>query len=86
MLRQAVTNQLPDVYYSGFHLLAELVRTLVKRQQVVDLGPMLAAEPAEWRKANYSDAILALGQVDGKLYGMAFNASLADDVFQRASW
>jgi multiple sugar transport system substrate-binding protein len=75
MLRQAVTNQLPDVYYSGYHLLAELVRTLVKRQQVVDLDPMLAAEPAEWRKANYSDAILSLGRVDSKLYGMAFNAS-----------
>src|SRR5437868_15203649 len=39
MLRQAVTNQLPDVYYSGYHLLAELVRTLVKRQQVTDLEP-----------------------------------------------
>ena len=75
MLRQAVTNQLPDVYYSGYHLLAELVRTLVKRQQVLDLDPLLAAEPAEWRKANYSDAIISLGRVDGKLYGMAFNAS-----------
>ena len=32
MLRQAVTNQLPDVYYSGYHLLAELVRTLAKRK------------------------------------------------------
>jgi multiple sugar transport system substrate-binding protein len=75
MLRQAVTNQLPDVYYSGYHLLAELVRTLEKRQQVLDLGPLLAAEPAEWRKANYADAIVSLGRVDGKLYGMAFNAS-----------
>jgi multiple sugar transport system substrate-binding protein len=75
MLRQAVTNQLPDLYYSGYHLLAELVRTLVKRQQVLDLDPMLAAEPADWRKANYTDAILSLGRVDGKLYGMAFNAS-----------
>src|SRR6187200_2689315 len=70
MLRQAVTNQLPDLYYSGYHLLAELVRTLVKRQQVLDLDPLLAAEPAEWRKANYSDAIISLGRVDGKLYGM----------------
>jgi multiple sugar transport system substrate-binding protein len=75
MLRQAVTNQLPDVYYSGYHLLAELVRTLVKRGQVVDIDPMLAGEPADWRTANYSDAILSLGRVDGKLYGMAFNAS-----------
>ena len=43
MLRQAVTNQLPDVYYSGFHLLAELARTLAKRNQIVDLDPLLAA-------------------------------------------
>jgi multiple sugar transport system substrate-binding protein len=75
MLRQAVTNQLPDVYYSGYHLLTELVRTLVKRNQITDLGPMLAAEPEAWRNANYSEKVLALGRVDGKLYGMAFNAS-----------
>jgi multiple sugar transport system substrate-binding protein len=75
MLRQAITNQLPDVYYSGFHLLAELVRTLVKRNQIVDLEPMLGAESQEFREKNYSDRILALGKVDGKLYGLAFNAS-----------
>src|SRR6476620_1775922 len=49
MLRQAVTNQLPDVYYSGYHLLAELVRTLVKRNQIVDLEPMLMAESKDFR-------------------------------------
>lgn len=75
MLRQAMTNQLPDVYYSGYHLLAELVRTLAKRDQVVDLGPFMAAEGAAFSKANYSDRIQALGKVDGKLYGLAFNAS-----------
>lgn len=75
MLRAAVTNQLPDVYYSGFHLLAELTRTLLRRQQIVDLGPLLEAEPREWREANYSPRILDLGRVDGRLYGMAFNAS-----------
>ena len=75
MLRQAVTNQLPDVYFSGYHLLAELVGTLVKRKQVIDLAPLLAAEPEAWRKANYSDRILSLGQIHGKQYGMAFNAS-----------
>jgi multiple sugar transport system substrate-binding protein len=75
MLRQAVTNQLPDVYYSGYHLLAELVHALERRDQIIDLGPMLAAEPEDWRKANYSDALLALGQVAGKQYGLAFNAS-----------
>src|SRR4029453_10526788 len=76
MLRQAVTNQLPDVYYSGYHLLAELVRTLEKRSQITQVGPLLDKEDAAWRKANYSDAVLALGRVDGKLFGMAFNASL----------
>jgi multiple sugar transport system substrate-binding protein len=75
MLRQSVTNQLPDVYYSGFHLLTELVESLDKRKQIVDLGPMLAAEPEAWRKANYSDALLSLGQVNGKQSGLAFNAS-----------
>jgi multiple sugar transport system substrate-binding protein len=75
MLRQSVTNQLPDVYYSGFHLLTELIESLDKRKQVVDLGPMLAAEPEAWRKANYSDALLSLGQVHGKQAGLAFNAS-----------
>jgi len=76
MLRQAVTNQLPDVYYSGYHLLAELVRTLVKRNQITEVEPLLSKEDAAWRKENYSDGILALGKVDGKMYGLAFNASL----------
>lgn len=75
MLRSSVTNQLPDVYYSGFHLLTELVETLDKRKQVVDLGELLKAEPEAWRKANYSDALLSLGQVGSKQAGLAFNAS-----------
>src|SRR5829696_5466587 len=72
MLRQAVTSQLPDVYYSGYHLLAELVRTLVKRNQITEVATLFDKEDAAWRKANYSDAVLALGRVDGKMYGMAF--------------
>lgn len=76
MLRQAMTNQLPDVYYSGYHLLAELVRTLVKRNQLTEVGPLLDKEDPAWRKANYADSVLALGKVDGKTYGLAFNASL----------
>jgi multiple sugar transport system substrate-binding protein len=75
MLRQAVTNQLPDVFYSGFHLQQELVSTLEKRKQVLDLGPLLAGEPKQWVADNYSDKILALGQINGKQYGMAVNAS-----------
>jgi multiple sugar transport system substrate-binding protein len=76
MIRAAVTNQLPDIYFPGFHLLGELAATLEKRGQIVDLGPKLAAEPASWRQANYSDAMIRLGQVHGKQYGLAVNASL----------
>jgi len=75
MIREAMTNQLPDVYYSGFHLLTELTHTLEKRNQIVDLGPLLKAEGPEFAKKNYSDKILALGKIDGKLYGLPFNAS-----------
>jgi multiple sugar transport system substrate-binding protein len=75
MVRQALTNQLPDVFYSGFHLLPELARTLVRREQIVPLDPLLAAEGAAFRSANYADRLLDLGKVDGQLYGLAFNAS-----------
>ena len=76
MLRATITNQLPDVYFPGFDLMAELIDALDKRGQIVDLGPRLAAEPAAWRQANYSDAMIKLGQVHGKQYGLAVNASL----------
>jgi multiple sugar transport system substrate-binding protein len=76
MLRAAVTNQLPDIYFPGFHLMAELSAALEKRGQIVDMGPLLAAEPAAWREANYTDAMLKLGQVRGKQYGLPVNASL----------
>jgi multiple sugar transport system substrate-binding protein len=75
MLRSAVTNQLPDVFYSGFHLLPELVRTLAKRNQLIELDPMLAAEGADFVKANFSPNLLQLGRIDGKIYGLPFNAS-----------
>jgi ABC-type glycerol-3-phosphate transport system substrate-binding protein len=76
MLRQVVTNQLPDIYFPGFHLLSELTKVLLKRQQIMELTPLLAAEPEDWRKKNYADKIIDLGKVDGKLYGLAVNASL----------
>lgn len=76
MIRQSMTSQLPDLYYAGFHLLPELATALARRKQIVDLGPLLAQEDAGWRKANYAEKILALGRVDGKQYGMPFNASM----------
>ncbi len=75
MLRGALTNQLPDVNFSGFNLLPELARTLKQRNQIVDLGTLIATEAAGWRDANYDGRMLALGQVDGAQMGLAFNAS-----------
>ncbi len=75
LLRAALTNQLPDVTFPGFNRLPELARTLAQRNQILDLGPLIAEEGAAWKAANFADRMLALGQVDGKQYGMPFNAS-----------
>ncbi|MFM9940803.1 MAG: ABC transporter substrate-binding protein [Hyphomicrobiaceae bacterium] len=75
ILRSALTNQLPDVFYSGFHLFPELVRALDKRKQAVALDDLMGKEGADFRKSNYSDNLIALGTVDKKVYGIPFNAS-----------
>lgn len=75
LLRGIITNKLPDVYFSGFHLLPELVDALDRRKLAVDLGPFIEKESADWLNANYEPSILSLAQVNGKQYGMAFNAS-----------
>ncbi|MBB5689316.1 extracellular solute-binding protein [Roseomonas alkaliterrae] len=75
LLRGALTNQLPDVTFPGFNRLPELARTLAQRNQILDLGPLIAEEGAAWKAENFADRMLALGQVDGKQYGMPFNAS-----------
>lgn len=75
ILRSAVTNQLPDVYYAGYHLLGEMARTLDRRGQIVDLGPMLKSESDAFVSSNFAPRMMSLGQVDGRQMGMAFNAS-----------
>jgi multiple sugar transport system substrate-binding protein len=75
LLRQAITNNLPDVYHSGYHLLPEVVHQLQKRGQVIALDDYMAKEGEAWVNANYEPSILNLGKVDGKLYGIGFNAS-----------
>jgi multiple sugar transport system substrate-binding protein len=76
MMRQSITNQLPDLYVPGFHLLEELTNALNKRGQILELTSLFNAEPAEWRTANYADSMINLGKVNGKLYGLPVNASL----------
>ncbi|MGX9964228.1 extracellular solute-binding protein [Roseomonas sp. F4] len=75
LLRGSLTNQLPDVTFPGFNRLPELARSLAPRNQIADLAPLIAAEGAEWKAANFNDRMLALGQVGGTQYGMPFNAS-----------
>jgi multiple sugar transport system substrate-binding protein len=47
MMRQSITNQLPDIYIPGFHLLEELTNALSKRNQILELEALYNAEPAE---------------------------------------
>lgn len=76
VLRAAVTNNLPDVYFSGYNLTAELVHTLQPRNQITDLGPFIEAEGGQaFLDKNYSPKMAALGQIDGKQYGLPVNAS-----------
>jgi multiple sugar transport system substrate-binding protein len=76
VLRAAVTGNLPDVYFSGYNLTAELVHTLLPRQQITDLAPFIATEGGQaFLDKNYSPKMAALGQIDGKQYGLPVNAS-----------
>lgn len=76
VLRAAVTNGLPDVYFSGYNLTAELVHTLAPRNQITDLGPFIAEEGGQaFLDENYSPKMAALGVVDGTQYGLPVNAS-----------
>ena len=75
ILREALTKTLPDVWHTGYHMLPELVHTLSERGEIAELTPFMTAEGDAWVKANYSQDVLKHGQVDGKQWGMPFNAS-----------
>ncbi|WP_410216230.1 ABC transporter substrate-binding protein [Paracoccus sp. (in: a-proteobacteria)] len=76
VLRAAVTGSLPDVYFSGYNLTAELVHTLAPREQIVDLAPFIEGEGGQaFLEENFSPNMVALGMVDGKQYGLPVNAS-----------
>jgi len=69
-LRQAITNQLPDVAYHGLNR----QRIFVDRGIAVDLGNLIAKEK-DWSQAGYEGSLMTLGQVKGKQYGMGFSLS-----------
>jgi len=69
-LRQAVTNQLPDVSYQGLNR----QRVFVDRGIAVDMAPFIKAEK-DWSKMGYDQALLSLGHVKGKQVGIGFSLS-----------
>lgn len=76
VLRAAVTGNLPDVYFSGYNLTAELVATLAPRGQITDLAPFIEAEGGQaFLDENFAPSMAALGRVDGVQYGLPVNAS-----------
>jgi multiple sugar transport system substrate-binding protein len=76
VLRAAVTGNLPDVYFSGYNLTAELVHTLAPRKQITDLAPFIEKDGGQtFLDKNYSPKMAALGKIDGKQYGLPVNAS-----------
>jgi multiple sugar transport system substrate-binding protein len=70
ILRNAVTGQLPDVTFQGLNR----QRILADRNIAQPLDGLVAAEK-DWGKAGYDGALLTLGQVKGKQYGMGFSLS-----------
>ncbi len=75
VIRAGIVGDLPDVYFAGFSVLRPMVETLEPRGQAVPLEPFMAAGGEDWVDANYGEALLALGQVEGTQYAIPFNAS-----------
>ena len=70
VLRNAVTGQLPDVAFQGLNR----QRILADRDIAQPLDAFIAAEK-DWASKGYDGALLTLGQVKGKQYGMGFSLS-----------
>lgn len=75
MLRAALTNRLPDVYHTGYHLLPEVVTHLAKGGKILPLNDLIAAESADFVSTNYAPSLFSQWQVDGTTWGLGFNAS-----------
>jgi multiple sugar transport system substrate-binding protein len=69
-LRDAVTNQLPDVAFHGLNR----QRTLDERGIPVDLKPFMDADP-QTKELGFSAPLLSLGQVGAKQTGIGFALS-----------
>ncbi|TIT37885.1 MAG: ABC transporter substrate-binding protein [Mesorhizobium sp.] len=70
ILRQAGTDEVPDITFIGLNRL----RMLNERDVAVDLGPLVKKE-GNMAELGFSDTILKLAQVNGKQVGLAFATS-----------
>ena len=70
ILRQAGTDEMPDITFIGLNRL----RMLNERNVAVDLGPLVKKE-GNMVELGFSDTILKLAQVNGKQVGLAFATS-----------
>lgn len=75
IMRDVLTNSLPDIYLPAYSSLRPLVKTLEERGLAVNLTLFMDKEAAGWAKDNYSDSVLKLGQVEGRQFAVPFNAS-----------
>ncbi|QCM10325.1 ABC transporter substrate-binding protein [Agrobacterium deltaense] len=75
IMRDVLTNNLPDIYLPAYSWLRPLVKTLEERGLAVNLQPFMDKETAGWTKENYAESVLNLGQVEGKQFAVPFNAS-----------
>jgi multiple sugar transport system substrate-binding protein len=70
ILRGAVTNDTPDVSFQG----NQYVGLLARRGLAVPLDAFIAAEK-DWAAQGYTPASSAVGRVDGKTFGLAYQTS-----------
>jgi multiple sugar transport system substrate-binding protein len=72
ILRQAATNQLPDLSFQGLNLL----RVFAERDIAQDLMPFITREGSA-ASQGYTDGLLSLGRFNGYQAGLAYAASTA---------
>ncbi len=83
-LRQAITEQLPDVSLQAINL----QRLFVDRSIAQELSPFIAKEK-DWKGQGFSESMMALSRYNSKQYGLAFAAStpiiyINEDLVKRA--
>lgn len=72
ILRGAMTGDVPDLAWMGLNR----QRIFVDKDAAIDLTPFIAKE-ADWDARGYTGAMMDLGKINGKVYGIASGISSA---------